>query len=253
MNIINIKYFFRFLILSWNYKLSCLSFFLRIIGHIPFFSYSIKRIEDSINDGIHSKGHITKGKKIYLNFFNFSIIQFDILKGETLTAEHFYFNRSIKDIKDFLKASNNYLNIDKNSIIFDPACGTGKHLLHITDTYNCKGIGVDIYPKAINVAKKIENFSNCKFILGNSCDNDTLFVLKDLSNNKKINMIFINSWLSYVHKNRDFVNFFNYIKQMQCKIMIIAQKKDDLKSIFKTNKILYQKLINNTQYAILEL
>lgn len=251
LKILNFKSLLRFFILSWHYKKGFLSFFLRYLRLLPFLSYEVIRVEDCNKEKTISKGHITKGKKIYLKFFNLIIIKFILLKGEVLTAEHFYFNRSVKDLKFFLRKTKKYLNINSESIIFDPACGTGKHLMYITDKYNCKGIGIDIYPKAINVSKKIEKYSNCNFLIGNSCDQNTLILLSNYS--KNINTLFINSWVSYVYKNNDFNNFLSFIKKLNCKIMIIAQKKDDLKSIFKTKKILFQKFVNNTQYAILEL
>lgn len=249
----NIKSILRFIILSWHYKISFFSFFLKCLSILPFFTYKVQRIEDKILDGVISKGHIEPGKKIYLRFLNFTIISFIIEKGEVLTAEHFYFHRSLKDIKFFLKTSKKLININKESIIFDPACGTGKHLLYITDKYRCKGIGVDIYPKAINISKKIEKFSNCDFILGNSCNPKTLISLSKINNFKKIDILFINSWVNHVYKNKEFSIFLDYIKNLKCRIMIIETNKIDLKRIFKTNKILFQSFKNKNQYVILEL
>lgn len=243
----------RFFILSWSYKNAAFSLFLKYLSFLPFFAYEVNRIKDVDKDEIISKGHIENGKEIILKFFNFTIIKLIILKGEMLTAEHFYFHRSLSDIKYLLKISKKYINLDKESIIFDPACGTGKHLLYITDTFQCKGIGIDIYSNAINVSKKIEKFSNCNFLLGNSCDANTLLSLNEYIGSKKIDILFINSWVKHVYKNKDFDIFLNYIKSMNCKIMIIEQKKINLKSIFKTDKILYQNFKNNSQYVILQL
>ena len=248
-----IKLILRFFVLSWNYKKAAFSLFLKYLSFLPFFTYEINRIEDVDKGEIISKGHIEKGKEIILKFFNFTIIKIILFKGEILTAEHFYFHRSLKDVKYLLKISKKYINLDKDSIVFDPACGTGKHLLYITDKFKCKGIGVDIYSKAINVSKKIEKFSNCNFLLGNSCNSNTLLSLNKYNNSKKINILFINSWVSHVYKNKDFSIFLNYIKTMNCKIMIIEQKKINLKTIFKTDKILYQNFKNKSQYVILEL
>lgn len=78
------------------------------------------------------------GKKISFKIFSFKIIQFTMYEGEILTAEHFYFQRNIKDAKFILKIFKKFFKIDKDTIIFDPACGTGKHLLFLTDKYNCK-------------------------------------------------------------------------------------------------------------------
>ena len=82
--------------------------------------------------------------------------------------------------------------------------------MYITDKFRCKGIGIDIYPKAINVSKKIEKFSNCKFLLGDSCDKDTLTTLLKYNNYNKIDIIFINSWVKHVYKNKEFRVFLDF-------------------------------------------
>ncbi len=243
----------RFIILSRVYKKGFFSLLLKFLGFIPFFYYEVNRIEDKLKDDLASKGHIENGKKISFKVLNFTIINFVLFKGETLTAEHFYFHRSLKDVKFFLKLTKKYFKIDEKSIIFDPACGTGKHLSYITDKYKCKGIGVDIYKNAINVAKKIEKFSNCNFILGDSCNSYTLSSLTKNIHLEEVEIVFINSWIKHVYKNKDFNNFLDFIKKMKCKVMLIEQRKIDLKNIFKTDKILYQKVKNNVQYVILEL
>lgn len=253
MKFFKFKSIIRFIILSWNYKLGFLSILLKYFCYFPIFNYKVERIPDIIKDGISSKGHIEPGKKIQIKIFNFVILKFNLQKGETLTAEHFYFHRSLKDIKFFLNNSKKIININKDSIIFDPACGTGKHLLYLTDRFNCKGIGFDIYPKAINITKKIEKFSNCLFLHGNSCDSKTLKNLSNYYDPKKIDVLFINSWVQHVYKNKEFEEFLNYIKKTKCKIMLIETKKINLMQIFKTKKVLFQKYKNEAQYVILEL
>lgn len=253
MNMFGLNKILRFLILSWSYKISFFSYFLRCICYLPFFKYEVIRINNENRDEITSKGHIEPGKRIEVKIFNITIIKLVLQKGENLTAEHFYFHRPLKDIKFFLRNCKNYINFNKETFIFDPGCGTGKHLMYITDKYRCKGIGIDIYPKAINVSKKIEKFSNCKFLLGNSCDKNILTTLSKYNNYNKIDILFINSWVNHVYKNKEFSVFLNFIRKIKCRVMIIETKKIDLKRIFKTNKILYQKFKNNSQYVILEL
>jgi len=253
MRIFNSNKIIRFLILSWNYKISYFSYLLRCICYLPFFSYEVNRIEDKIKDGVKSKGHIQKGKKIIVKLFNFNIIKFTLKKSEALTAEHFYFQRSVKDIRFLLENSKNFVNIHKDTIIIDPGCGTGKHLLYITDEYGCKGVGIDVYPNAINIPKKIEKFSNCKFLLGNSCDKNTLSLLLKYNNPKKNVILYMNSWVKHVYNNQEFGIFLDFIKKIRCTAMIIESKKIDLRTIFKTNKVLYHKIKDKIQYTILEI
>jgi hypothetical protein len=243
----------RFIVMSWHYKISFFSFFLRCLCYLPFLSYDLERVKDTIDDQISSDGHIKPGKKIRIKIFNFTILKLYLSKGEALTAEHFYFHRSNKDIKFLLKSSKDIFRINKDSIIFDPACGTGKQLSYICDRYKCRGIGIDIYQPAINVAKKIEKFSNCIFLYGNSLETNTLSSLNKYIDSKKINILLINSWLDHVCMHKNFNIFLNYVKNIRCKILIIEPKKINLKSIFKTDKILYLSFKGKVQYAIIEL
>jgi|TARA_B110000483_G_C18115099_1_gene511315 hypothetical protein len=243
----------KFVVISWHYKIAFISFLLRCLCYLPFFSYDLERVKDTIDDHISSEGHIKPGKKIRIKIFNFTIIKLYLKKSEALTAEHFYFHRSNKDIKFLIKSSKKKFKIKKNSIIFDPACGTGKQLSYICDRYNCRGIGIDIYPPAISVAKKIEKFTNCIFLCESSLDTNTLSSLYKYFDSKKINILLINSWIDHVCMHKDFDIFLDYVKNIKCKIMIIEPKKIDLKAVFKTDKILYQSFKDKVQYAILEL
>ena len=77
--------------------------FLKYFCFLPFFTYEVNRVEDIIKDRTIKKGHIENGKEIIVKIFNFRIIKFNLSKGEILTAEHFYFHRSLEDVKYLLK------------------------------------------------------------------------------------------------------------------------------------------------------
>ena len=76
----------------------------------------------------------------------------------------------------------------ENDIVLDPFCGSGTTLIECK-LLNRKGIGIDINPKALNLAEKRLNFNYCnnynpKLIMANSTN------LKQIIPNEKIDFIF---------------------------------------------------------------
>ena len=101
MSMFGLNKILRFLILSWNYKISFFSYFLRCICYLPFFKYDVIRINDEIKEDITSKGHIEPGKRIEVKIFNITILKLVLLKSENLTVEHFYFIDHLKILNFF--------------------------------------------------------------------------------------------------------------------------------------------------------
>ncbi len=228
---------------------------LRYLGKFPFFYYEIKRDINKakefkkkarINNQHH--GHITESKEINFYIFKIKVFNFEIFEGENLTTEHYYLNRSIKDIKKILFEAKSHLNIDSDSLIFDPGCGAGRHLIYLVDKYNCNGIGVDVYKPAIQVAKKLNLSKKCNFICSSSLDGNILNLLIK----KKPDLILINSWLSFVKYNKDFELFIKTIRKINCKLIIISNIKEEVEILFKDFGILYKNVNNNTVYALME-
>jgi len=90
------------------------------------------------------------------------------------------------------------LNIDKNSIILDVACGTGDISFEIEKKFSANVTGIDISPKMIEIARKKaekKNINKIDFIIGdaedlpiktNSIDNITIsYGFRNISNYEK--------------------------------------------------------------------
>ena len=237
------------------YPKSGFSYFFRIIGYLYGFRYHAKRDILSARKfkqrGRLSKsniGHATNSKTIYLDFFSFNLFKFIIHEGEELTAEHFFLNRSISDLKFLLSNSMGYFRTNKSSVIFDPACGTGRHLQFLADQLRCEGIGVDIYQPAITVAKRVNIGKSIKLYTGSSLD----FKFIESILPSKVDIVLINSWLGYVKDDERFDSFIDQILKISCFIMIISSINDDLYSIFKNTEFLVDKKIDNTQYVLIK-
>jgi len=247
--------FIRFFYISLIFKKPFLFYFFRLLSKTYIFRYIVKRdIDSAINlKGYHKKnqiptGHIIQNKKVFFFILKLKIFSFVIEEGKNLTIEHYYLNRSLKDIKLLMKLTLKYINISKNSTILDPGCGPGRHLIYLTDLFKCKGIGIDIYKPAINVANKIKITSNCNFIHGSSLD---INLTKRLDK-KSIDFVLINSWLGFVKKRDDFIHFLEFISSLKCKILIITNKEDSIRDIFIDYEVKFEHIDNKTKYALLE-
>jgi SAM-dependent methyltransferase len=251
---VGLKSFIRFAILCKNYPHAALAYFGRIVGHIPGFRYVVNR---DINAARSFKevgrvkkyniGQITHYKNIQLYLHKKLLFQTNIEEGESLTSEHFFLNRSISDVRSLLKYSKPFLNLTNESLILDPGCGTGRHLHYLVDTIGCKGVGIDMYQPAVNVANKANFEKNISFYCNSSIDKVNI----DQYITDNLDLVFINSWLGYV-KNDDGFNYF-ISKIMKCCrfIMIIAPKTDDLHSIFKDSEFAVEYERSSTQYILI--
>ncbi len=251
---ISLKSFIRFLILCISYPKSALSYFGRIVGHIPGFKYEVKR---NINAARKFKeagrvdkyriGQATHYKNVRLYLFHFLLFQVRVEEGESLTSEHFYLNRSIADLQLLLGLSSDYIKLTKKSLVFDPACGTGRHLHYLVDTFGCNGLGIDVYQPAINVANKANFEKNTSFYCESSLDQQNMD--KFITNN--LDLVFINSWIGYVKDDKGFNNFISRIIKNSRFIMVVSSINDDLHSIFKCANFVVEYKKGNTQFVLI--
>ena len=89
-------------------------------------------------------------------------------------------------------------------------CGAGRHLHYLVDKYKCKGIKVDVYKPAIEVAKFLNKNKNVKFY--NNSSLDIGFIESILPNNCDI--MFINSWLNHAKTQRNYKKFVSVMKNV---------------------------------------
>jgi 2-polyprenyl-3-methyl-5-hydroxy-6-metoxy-1,4-benzoquinol methylase len=212
---------------------------------LPLFSYNVIRTDNLGANEFSNNNYLIREKTIFFKFINFVFYKIHLQNNEELTVEHFYFNRSLNDVEFFLKAIKNKNFINRDHILLDPGCGSGKHIMFISDKTNCKGFGIDIYKPAINVAKKIEKFSKINFF----CENSLIFLKSQ--NFSKIDIVFSNSILVHVLTNKDFKNFLDFLKKNKSKLMLIENKKLNIKML-KPEKILFHEYRGRAQYAVLQ-
>lgn len=194
-------------------------------------------------------GHAFKEKIVSLLFRDVKLIEFKIPEGVELTAEHFFLNRPVKDVKILLNLTNRFICIKQSNLIFDPGCGTGRHLFYLVDRFGCKGLGVDVYPPAIKVAQKANRYGRVSFY---NCSSLKKGLIDEIIPNG-CEYIFINSWLNHVY-NYDGYNVFTQKLLASCRyiLLISSSKKYGLKEFFPNSVILVEEVQDGTLYALIK-
>ncbi len=133
-----IKTITRYLFVMFGFPRAGLAFSLRILGFIYGFNYKVLRdynqiikIKKKLRSKGKSVGHAVQSKKVGFFFLKFNLFNLIVNKGEMLTAEHFFLNRPVNDVKLLLQICKGYVTITREDLIFDPGCGTGKHLFYL--------------------------------------------------------------------------------------------------------------------------
>ena len=254
-----IRYFtktiLRYIFVMISFPIAASAFFLRLIALLPGFNYKVLRnysqiikIKEELRNEGKSVGHAVQSKTVGLFFNKWQLLNLTLKKGESLTAEHFFLNRPLDDVKLLLQFCKDYVTIAEGDLIFDPGCGTGKHLFYLTDRYNCQGIGVDVYRPAINVAKRANfdnhvtffnksmiDFDSSKQVLPSSCD-----------------YIFINSWLNHVYMYPGYNLMIEKLLK-SCRFMLVINSvKFELESLIPNAEILVFEIHDNAQYALIK-
>ena len=248
------KKILRSLFVMCRFPKAGFAFILRIIGVIYGFTYTelrdyseIIKIKEALRAEGKSVGHAVQSKKVGLFFFQYKLITLVINKGESLTAEHFFLNRPLNDVKQLLLICKDYLTISKDEIVFDPGCGAGKHLFYLTDWFKCIGVGVDIYTPAINVANAA-NFDNSVRFYNHSMldiDSDTKIVPDNCD------YVFINSWLNHVYMYPGYHEMINQLLQSCRYMLVINSVKFTLEELIPKADILVLEIHDNAQYALI--
>ena len=250
-----IKTIVRYFFVMKNFPKSGLVFILRILGKIYGFKYKVLRdyneiikIKKDLRNYGKSVGHAVQSKKVTFSFLGFNLLSLVIKKGEELTAEHFFLNRPVNDLKLLLKICKEYIDILEGDLIFDPGCGTGKHLFYLADYYKCQGIGADVYEPAINIANKA-NFDNCvSFHMLSMTESQAVNQLIP----NKCDYVFVNSWLNHVYQ---YPGYNAMIRELikSCRFMLIINSvKFHLETLIPDAELLILEVRDNTQYALIK-
>jgi len=191
-------------------------------------------------------GHATSSKYVQLNILDCKLFSIEIEEGEDLTADHFFLQRPLFDAIYWYSKCKDFIQLDSNSIIFDPGCGTGKHLFYLVDELNCTGIGIDIYKPAISVANKLNIGNKVAFHKGSSLDID--YLSSKLP--QVCDLVFINSWIGHVSTKNGFNKFIQKLNSISLFIMIIASPNDNIHEIFNDFDLILFKDKGETHYYL---
>lgn len=241
-----IKSIYRHILIFLNYPKLALLLFLKLLCKLFFFKYSLIRDNQKIlkNKILKKKnsldlGHAIIDKKYKFYLFNYQICSISIREGNELTAEHFFLNRPINDLLYLIQKTRHLISFNSKSIIFDPGCGTGKHLIYFNDKYFSKCIGVDIYSPAIKIANLIKlNSDKINFYNHSSLDID--FIKNLLPNG--CDFIFINSWLNHVSHHKDFHFLCLYLIKSCKYLLLINSSKYKIQDFFKNVDVLFEEV-----------
>ncbi len=196
---------------------------------IPFLKVKVKYISDKYElkkKEIQSKKNIgnARGEREYrLLLFDFKISKKKFAEGEVSTFLQFYLFRPTNDIEFLI---NNLINniIDlKNKVVFEPGCGTGKHLMYLNRKFGCSVYGVDSYKPCINIANflKGENMNNIFFKDMSALDIDRL----DQFIPVKVDIIYMNSYLNHIFHHENYLEFIEFLSRRSKYIALIINKK----------------------------
>ena len=165
-----------------------------------------------------------RGEREYsLLLFNFSISKKRFIEGEVSTFLQFYLFRPTNDLRFLIdNLIKNYIDL-KNKVVFEPGCGTGKHLIYLNSNYDCSVYGVDSYEPCINIAKFFKGVSKDKIFLKNmsALDIDKL----DQFIPQKVDIIYMNSYLNHIFHHENYLDFIKLLSRRSEYIALIINKK----------------------------
>lgn len=251
------SYFFkvvsRFLRVMVKYPRAGISFLLRVFDIVPgsrrFVQYRKDRVEEKLRlkGNKQNIGHALGDRHIVCTLFGWEIIRFKLAEGAEATADQFFLNRPVWDVKHLLKLAGPYVRIAPGDSVFDPGCGAGRHLLYLADTLSCDAIGVDVYEPAIEVAEVANYDHKVRFMAKSSIAPGFLDrVIPD-----GCDVVFINSWLNHV-KDFDGYSEFAAAIMPKCRfLLVITSAKDDLQDLFEQPEILVHDEREGTRFVVI--
>lgn len=181
-------------------------------------------------------GHSLSWRVISLLFFNFNFLRKRFEEGESSTAFQFYLNRRLYFLVKFIRKYPIIANKLTSSVVFDPGCGCGKHLLFLRDNFGSEIFGVDPYIHAIEVAKRAD-FKNEGTFICSSAFSPEILTQKIPS---KIDVLLMDSWLKHVKDYPELYDWFNSLLPTVKYALVNIGKKEEkqFEIIFKHYSII---------------
>jgi SAM-dependent methyltransferase len=243
----------RFVRVMLYYRWAAVSFALRLFEILPGFKRSVEypqdryEIKQQLKKSQQSIGHALGDRTIVCTWFGRQIVRLRLVEGVQATADQFLLNRPVEDARHMIALARQHVAIRAGDLVFDPGCGAGRHLFHFVDVHRCRGIGVDIYQPAIDVAETANWDRSVHFHAQSSLAPGLLdSVLPD-----GCDFVFINSWLNHV---KDYPGYREFAEKVvgKCRFMlVITSTKDSLDNLFDAPDILIHEVRDGTQFALL--
>lgn len=243
----------RFILIMLRYPKAGASLALKFLAIIPGFGRSVEYIQDryqaklQMKEGKQSIGHALGDRTIVCTLFRRQILSLKLAEGELATADQFFLNRPIDDVRHMIALAARFIEVHPGDLVFDPGCGAGRHLFYFVDAYGCKAVGVDIYRPAIAVAETANWGRQVRFYTQSSLEPGFLDAV--LPNG--CDFVFINSWLNHVKDYPGYREFAGRITGKCRFLLVITSAKDQLDILFETPDILVHDVRDGTQYALL--
>jgi len=250
---INMKGLSRFLLVMARYPGAALSFAFRAFEIVPGMRRTVQHPKDRIeqknelrSEG-QSVGHALGDRTVSVSFLGRKFLSARIREGVEATADQFYLNRSVSDLNYLVSLVSPYVTLRPGDTVFDPGCGTGRHLFYLSDHYGTRGIGIDVYPAAIEVANAANWDGKCEFHCQSSLEPGCLDTLLP----DGCEFVFMNSWLNHVRGYGGFQAFTDEIVDKCDHLLIINTAKEPLDTYFKRPDIVALEIRDGSQFALL--
>lgn len=243
----------RYLRVMLHYRWAALCYLLGLLRILPRFELSTAYIRQRtelkgrIKNSGKSVGHALGDRVISYSFCRWKFAQVRLAEGRQATAHQFFLNRPVNDLNYLLKISSNIFAIRSSDIIFDPGCGAGRQLLHLSDSFGCQGIGVDIYSPAIEVAETANWDHRVRFYAQTSLRPGALDELLP----DGCDFVLMNSWLNHVRDSDGYSQCIAKLVDRSRFLLIIGSAKYGLEQFFDSPDIVTQVVDNDTLYAVL--
>ncbi len=182
--------------------------------------YEIKKKEIKSNKNI---GNVRGEREYSLLLFDFILSKKKFAEGEVSTFLQFYLFRSTNDLEFLINnLINNFIDL-KNKVVFEPGCGTGKHLIYLNKKFGCSVYGVDSYKPCINIANflKRESMNKIFFKDMSALDINRLDQFIPL----KVDIIYMNSYLNHIFHHVNYVEFIEFLSRRSKYVALIINKK----------------------------
>jgi len=247
-----LSHILRFARVTWRYPRAGLSFALRALGVVPGFQRTAEYRPDrytakqQLKQARQSIGH-ARERSIAGKLFGLDLFRLPLPEGEIATADQFFLNRPIDDAKHMIALARQCTEIRPGALVFDPGCGAGRHLFHFVDAHGCRGIGVDIYKPAIDVAESANWDRRVRFYAQSSIEPGFLDAILP----EGCDFVFINSWLNHVKDYPGYREFIRRIVEKCSFLLVITSAKDTLDHLFDGPDILVHEIRDGTQFALL--